>query len=234
MSRKHLLFWIIYCSLILSYHIPTLTEKIPSFSQQAFVGFLKSSFSQRIGTISTETTQKKVWLYFHCRTSTVIILTFEQTSSNGVGETAFYVTIWTLLEKKNRLTKFYFPPLFRKVSVSFLAFCWRFLIGFAKVHSFHMFTRKFLPKFFRKNCNFSIKFGSSTNFFGLLLKLFQELSKMQSTCTEEHFGEKFTVLENLQLPINFGNWVENCRPSSKMLLAGSSNLLSTWKFYVSR
>ena len=75
------------------------------------------------------------------------------------------------------------------MSVSFSVFSGRFFIRFAEVHSFHLSIRTILEKNFQKFCTSSSIFGSWTIFFGVLPKIFHGLSKLHSTCADEHVGE---------------------------------------------
>ena len=135
----------------------------------------------------------------------------------GLTKLLFNVTIGTLLGK-NLLIKSYVFLQFRAVSVSFSVFSGRFFIRFAKVHSFHLSIRTILGKNFQKFCTSSSIFESWTIFFGLSPKLFQGLSKLHSTCAEEHVGGKFVILKELEFRIIFGQWVNISPPSRKIIL----------------
>ena len=142
---------------------------------------------------------------------------FRGTCANGLNQIVFKVTIGTILGKKTS-HQVLFPSSFldneRKVS----AFCLKIFIGFPKVLSFHLSMGTILGKNFPKNWASSIIFASWTKFFGLQPKFFQLLSKLHSTCAEEHVGEKFNVLKNLEFGIVFGQGVNNCRRSRKIFL----------------
>ena len=138
-------------------------------------------------------------------------------SFRRVKKIAFKVTVGTLPGKK-LLIKFYFHLHFRTVRVRSSAVCLRFFVGFAQVLSFHLSIATIYGKNFQKNCTSSIIFGSWTNFFGLLPKLFQLLSKLHFTCAEERVGENFIVLKKLEIRINFGQWLNVSQPSSKTFL----------------
>ena len=73
---------------------------------------------------------------------------FRQNYSNGVGKTAFYLSIGPILGKK-KLVKTCFLFHFLTVNVYFLALCWKFSNGFVGT-SFHVSNGTF-----QSNINFS-------------------------------------------------------------------------------
>ena len=154
-------------------------------------------------------------------------------SFRRVNKIAFKVTVGTLPGKK-LLIKLYFLFHFWTMSVSFPAFCLKIFIGFAKVLAFHLSKGTILRKSFQKLCTSSIIFGSWTNFFDLLLKLFQVLSKFKFYVSRGTCRVKVWCFAEIRNSYQFWKLRENFAAFSQDVFVGVVEIalhLSIWTFW---
>ena len=164
---------------------------------------------------------------------TVINLAFQGTASDGLTKLRLPWP-WEHFWGKKLLIKLYFLFHFWTMSLSFPAFCLKIFIGSAKVLAFHLSKGTILGKSFQKLCASSIIFGSWTNFFGLLLMLFQVLSKFKFYVSRRTCRVKVWCFAEIRNSYQFWKLRKNFAAFSQDVFVGVVEIafhLSIWTFW---